>query len=96
LAPWEEASARLDAATGQLLGRRAFDGTATATRCVCDKEFCSNRSRVGIDGDEPVDLLLDSRGRVVLAGILSDRLGGRVVDRGVVLTLPGVEAIGRK
>jgi hypothetical protein len=89
--------ARLDAATGQLLGRLSLDGTATATKCDCDEADCDPRSRVGIDGDRAADLLVDSHGRVVLAGVLSDRLGGgRVVQRGVVRTFPGVLAIGGK
>jgi hypothetical protein len=88
---------RLDAGTGRLLGRRTLDGRATATQCdadPCPFPRCGHPPRHGIDQDAPIDVLLDPRGRVIVAGELSDLSpSGRPVSRAIVRTFPTVEAI---
>src|SRR5262245_25426403 len=74
---YDIALVELAGTTGEVLSMQSFDGTTTARLCDSTCEYRCGFTPDGIDQDELYGLIVDVRGRAILAGAVDDGPRGR-------------------
>ena len=72
--------ARLSVMSGEVRELRSLDGTTTVPACDADcviDRICTTPPRSGLDRDSLSALTVDAKGRIVVAGVVSDGYYGR-------------------